>query len=83
MVRIAGRTCSQFGLDPARTVLGILMDRISRHSLVGEGVRFGGLRIPSLLFEDDMVHLVASNSDFQVALGRFAAEVEGDEDQHS
>ncbi|KAI3353859.1 hypothetical protein L3Q82_004862 [Scortum barcoo] len=47
--------------------------------MVGEGVRFGGLRIPSLLFADDVVLLASSSSDLQLSLGRtirFAAECE-------
>ncbi|KAI3363609.1 hypothetical protein L3Q82_001239 [Scortum barcoo] len=34
-----------------------IMNRISRHRMVGEGVRFDDLRIPSLLFADDVVLL--------------------------
>ncbi|XP_049451749.1 acetylserotonin O-methyltransferase 2 isoform X2 [Epinephelus fuscoguttatus] len=52
------------------------MDRISRHSPVVEGVRFGDGRISSLLFADDVVLLAPSNSDLQLSLGRFAAECE-------
>ena len=51
-------------------------DRISRRSRVVEGVEFGGRRISSLLFADDVVFLTASNSDLQLSLGRFAAECE-------
>ncbi|KAI3371667.1 hypothetical protein L3Q82_024232, partial [Scortum barcoo] len=46
-----------------------------RHT-VGEGVRFGDLRIPSLLFADDVVLLASSSSGLQLSLGRFAAEYE-------
>lgn len=35
-----------------------------------------GLRIPSLLFTDDMVLLALLNSGLQLTLGRFAAECE-------
>jgi len=50
------------------------MDRNSRRSR-GEGsVRFGDLRIASLLFADDVVLLATSDHDLQHALGRFAAE---------
>ena len=41
-----------------------------------EGVRFGGLRIPSLLCADGVVLLASSNTDLQLSLGRFAAECE-------
>ena len=41
-----------------------------------EGVRFGDLRIASLLFADDVVLLSPSHRDLQHALGRFAAECE-------
>ena len=44
----------------------IFMDRISRRSLVVEGITFGDLWIPSLLFADDMVLLASSNSDLQL-----------------
>ena len=50
------------------------MDRISRRSQATEGVRYGGLWIPSLLFTDDTVLLVSSNSDLQLSLGGCAAE---------
>ncbi|KAI3361665.1 hypothetical protein L3Q82_002028 [Scortum barcoo] len=44
--------------------------------MVGKGVRFGGLRIPSLLFVDDVVLLASSRSDLQLSLEQFAAECE-------
>ena len=43
----------------------LLMDKISRCSEAAEGVGFGDLRIPSLLFADDVVLLASSNSDLQ------------------
>ena len=52
------------------------MDRLSRCSRAAEGVGFGGLRIPSLLFADDVVLLSSSNSDLQLSLGGFAVECE-------
>ena len=52
------------------------MDRISRRSRVVEGVEFGGGRISSLLFADDVVLLAPSNHDLQLSLERFAAECE-------
>ena len=52
------------------------MDRISGRSQAVEGVKFGGLWIPSLLFADYVVLLASSNSDLQPSLGRFAAERE-------
>jgi len=52
------------------------MDRISRHSLGVEQVRFGGLGIDSLLFADDVVLLASSDHDLQHSLGCFAAECE-------
>ncbi|KAK0138802.1 putative RNA-directed DNA polymerase from transposon X-element [Merluccius polli] len=41
-----------------------------------EGVRFGDLRIGSLLFADDVVLLDSSDRDLQLSLDRFAAECE-------
>ena len=52
------------------------MDRISRRSQGVEGVRFGDLRIGSLLFADDVVLLASSGRDLQLSLERFAAECE-------
>ena len=52
------------------------LDRISRRSQVAEGVGFGGLRIPSLVFADDVVLFASLNSDLQFSLGLFAAEWE-------
>ncbi|TWW76600.1 hypothetical protein D4764_13G0012620 [Takifugu flavidus] len=48
------------------------MDRISRCSRGVEGVEFGGRKISSLLFADDVVLLAPSNRDLQQMLGRFA-----------
>ncbi|KAK0152281.1 hypothetical protein N1851_006331 [Merluccius polli] len=50
------------------------MDRISRRSQGVEGVRFGDLRIGSLLFADDVVLLAPSDRDLQLSLDWFAAE---------
>ena len=56
------------------TVLSIIfMDRVSRRSQVAEGVKFGDLWIPSLLFTDDVVLFASSHSDLQLSLGHFAA----------
>ncbi|XP_016305013.1 uncharacterized protein LOC107660256 [Sinocyclocheilus anshuiensis] len=52
------------------------MDRISRRSQGAEGVYFGGCKISSLLFVDDVVLLASSNQDLQHALEMFAAECE-------
>ncbi|TWW64116.1 hypothetical protein D4764_03G0011240 [Takifugu flavidus] len=52
------------------------MDRISRCSHGVEGVRFGDLRIGSLLFADDVVLLASSARDLQLSLDRFAAACE-------
>ena len=54
----------------------IFIDRISRHSQMVEGVGFSDLRIPSLLFADDVVLLASLNSDLQLPLGWFVAECE-------
>ncbi|KAK0155726.1 Retrovirus-related Pol polyprotein from type-1 retrotransposable element R2 [Merluccius polli] len=54
----------------------IFMDRISRHSQGVEGVRFGDLRIGSLLFADDVVLMASSDRDLQLSLDRFTAECE-------
>ena len=43
---------------------------------MAEGVKFGGLGIPSLLFADDVVLLASSNTDLQLAFGWFAVECE-------
>ena len=62
---------------PLLSVLFIIfMGRISRCSQAAEGVGFGGPRILSLLFANDVVLLASSNSDLQLPLGRFAAECE-------
>ena len=70
------QTRSRSGLVLARAsspvLLIIFMDRISRCSQVAEGVKFGGLRIPSLLFTDDEVLLASSNIDLQPVLRWFA-----------
>uniref|UniRef100_A0A8C6KS35 Reverse transcriptase domain-containing protein n=1 Tax=Nothobranchius furzeri TaxID=105023 RepID=A0A8C6KS35_NOTFU len=59
---------------PLSPVLFItFMDRISRRSCGVECVEFGGRRISSLLFADDVVLLASSSSDLQLLLGRFAA----------
>lgn len=53
--------CASHSLSIKNTRLSVLftifMDRISRHSLIIEGVRVGGLRILSLLFANDMALL--------------------------
>ncbi|TWW67234.1 hypothetical protein D4764_02G0002750 [Takifugu flavidus] len=54
----------------------IFMDRISRCSHGVEGIRFGDLRIRSLLFADDVVLLASSARDLQLSLDRFAAACE-------
>ena len=54
----------------------IFMDRISRRSRGVEGFWFGGHRISSLLFADDVVLLASSTQDLQLSLERFAAECE-------
>uniref|UniRef100_A0A8C6P7M2 Reverse transcriptase domain-containing protein n=1 Tax=Nothobranchius furzeri TaxID=105023 RepID=A0A8C6P7M2_NOTFU len=84
LVRIAGSKSGSFpvrvGLRqgcPLSPILFItFMDRISRHSQGVEGIRFGGLRIRSLLFADDVVLLASSERDRQLSLERFAAECE-------
>ncbi|KAK0155407.1 LINE-1 retrotransposable element ORF2 protein [Merluccius polli] len=81
LVRIAGNKSDLFpvrvGLRqgcPLSPILFIIfMDRISRHV---EGVRFGDLRIGSLLFADDVVLMASSDRDLQLSLDRFAAECE-------
>ena len=61
-------------LYPLSPFLFIIFEkRISRRNQVAEGVRFSNLRIPSLLFADDVVLLASSNSDLLLSLGRFAA----------
>uniref|UniRef100_A0A8C6KI17 Reverse transcriptase domain-containing protein n=1 Tax=Nothobranchius furzeri TaxID=105023 RepID=A0A8C6KI17_NOTFU len=84
LVRMAGSKSDLFpvrvGLRqrcPLSPVLFItFMDRISRCSHGVECVEFGGRRILSLLFVDDVVLLASSSSDLQLLLGRFAAECE-------
>ncbi|KAK0146713.1 Retrovirus-related Pol polyprotein from type-1 retrotransposable element R2 [Merluccius polli] len=48
--------------------------RIAGSLGAAEGVRFGDLRIGSLLFADDVVLLASSDRDLQLSLDRFAAE---------
>uniref|UniRef100_A0A8C6P3P0 Reverse transcriptase domain-containing protein n=1 Tax=Nothobranchius furzeri TaxID=105023 RepID=A0A8C6P3P0_NOTFU len=84
LVRIAGSKSGSFpvrvGLHqgcPLSPILFItFMDRISRRSQGVEGIRFGGLRIRSLLFADDVVLLASSECDLQLSLERFTAECE-------
>ena len=62
---------------PLSPVLFIIFsDRISRRSHGTEGVWFGGHRISSLLFADDVVLLVPSSQDLQHVLERFTAKCE-------
>ena len=86
LVRIAGNKSDLFpvrvGLRqscPLSPILFIIfMDRISRRSQGVEGVRFGDLRIGSLLFADDVVLSASSDRDLQLSLDRFAAESKAD-----
>ena len=83
-VRILGTKSSTFSVGvgvrqgcPLSPILFVIfMDRISRRSRGEESVRFGDLRLASLLFADDVVLLATSDHDLQHALGRFAAECE-------
>ena len=54
----------------------IFMDRISRRSRGGEGLQFGGLKISSLLFADDVVLMASLVCDLSLSLDCFAAECE-------
>ena len=54
----------------------IFMDRISRRSRGGKGLQFGGLRIASLLFADDVVLMAPLACDLQHSLDHLAAECE-------
>ncbi|TWW59961.1 R2 Retrovirus-related Pol polyprotein from type I retrotransposable element [Takifugu flavidus] len=84
LVRIAGSKSNSFpvrvGLCQGCPVSPILfitfMDRISRCSRGVEGIRFGDLRIASLLFADDVVLLASSARDLQLTLDRVAAACE-------
>uniref|UniRef100_A0A8C6MJY5 Reverse transcriptase domain-containing protein n=1 Tax=Nothobranchius furzeri TaxID=105023 RepID=A0A8C6MJY5_NOTFU len=84
LVRIAGSKSDLFPVRiglcqgcPLSPVLFInFMDRISRHSRGVECVKFGGRRISSLVFADDVVLLASSSSDLQLLLGRSTAECE-------
>ena len=51
----------------------IFKDRISKHSRDGEGLQFGGLRISTLLFADDVA---SSACDLQHSVDRLAVECE-------
>lgn len=83
-VRILGTKSSTFpvgvglrqGCPLSPVLFVVFMDRISRRSRGEESVRFGDLRIASLLFADDVVLLASSDRDLQHALERFAAECE-------
>ncbi|KAL7836057.1 hypothetical protein SRHO_G00284040 [Serrasalmus rhombeus] len=82
LVRMAGSKSDFFpvrvGLRqgcPLSPILFIIfMDRISRRSQGMEGVRFGDLRVTSLLFAEDVVLLGTSGRELQLSLDRFAAE---------
>uniref|UniRef100_A0A8C6NUK4 Reverse transcriptase domain-containing protein n=1 Tax=Nothobranchius furzeri TaxID=105023 RepID=A0A8C6NUK4_NOTFU len=84
LVRIAGSKSDLFpvkvGLHQGCNLSPVLfitfMDRISRRSRGVECVAFGGRRISSLLFPDDVVLLASSSSDLQLLLGRFMAKCE-------
>ncbi|TWW81820.1 R2 Retrovirus-related Pol polyprotein from type I retrotransposable element [Takifugu flavidus] len=84
LVRIAGSKSNSFPVRvglcqgcPLSLILFIIfMDRISRCSHGVEGIRFGDLRIGSLLFADDVVLLASSVRDLQLSLDRFAAAFE-------
>uniref|UniRef100_A0A3B3QX38 Reverse transcriptase domain-containing protein n=1 Tax=Paramormyrops kingsleyae TaxID=1676925 RepID=A0A3B3QX38_9TELE len=84
LVRIAGSKSELFlvrvGLRqgcPLSPILFItFMDRISRCSQGVEGVRFGDIRIRSLLFADDVALLASSDRDLRLSLEQFAAECE-------
>ena len=64
------------GCPLSRILFIIFMDRISRRSQGAEGVRFGDLRIRSLLFADDVVMLASLGRDLQLSQERFEAEYE-------
>ena len=84
LVRIAGCKSDSFPVGvglrqgcPLSPILFItFMDRISRRSQGAEGFQFGGVRISSLLFADDVVLLAPSGGNLQLSLERFAAECE-------
>ncbi|TWW63897.1 Arf-GAP with GTPase, ANK repeat and PH domain-containing protein 1 [Takifugu flavidus] len=84
LVRIAGSKSNSFpvrvglcqGCPLSPIPFVTFMDRISRCSRGVEGVRFGDLRIGSLLFADDVVLLASSARDLQLSLDRFAAACE-------
>ncbi|TWW73495.1 R2 Retrovirus-related Pol polyprotein from type I retrotransposable element [Takifugu flavidus] len=84
LVHIAGSKSNSFPVGvglrqgcPLSPILFItFMDRIFRCSHGVEGVRFGDLRIGSLLFADDVVLLASSACDLQRSLDRFAAACE-------
>ncbi|TWW68537.1 hypothetical protein D4764_19G0003350 [Takifugu flavidus] len=84
LVRIAGCKSDSFpvraGLRQGCLLSPVLfityMDRISRCSWGLEGVEFGGRKISSLLFVDDVVLLAPSSKDLQQILGRFVTECE-------
>ncbi|TWW74459.1 R2 Retrovirus-related Pol polyprotein from type I retrotransposable element [Takifugu flavidus] len=84
LVRIAGCKSDLFpvrvGLRqgcPLSPVLFItFMNRISRRSWGVEGVEFGGRKILSLVFADDVVLLAPLSKDIQHMLGRFATKCE-------
>jgi len=66
--------CQGFPLSSILFV--IFKDRMSRCSRGEASVRFGDLRIASLLFADNVVLLAISGHDLQHTLGRFAPECE-------
>jgi len=71
------RMCFRCSLDSVRAALSqilfiIFMDRIRKCSQGVEGVRFGDLRIGSLLFADAVVLLALSVCVLQLSLEQFA-----------
>lgn len=65
----------QQGCPLSSVLFIILKDSITRHRQ-REGVQFGNYEIAALLFAQDVVLLVSSNQDLQLALGQFTTECE-------
>ncbi|TWW81798.1 hypothetical protein D4764_01G0016130 [Takifugu flavidus] len=71
------RLCNIAWTSGADLIRGISLEAASVRACHGvEGIRFGDLRIGSLLFADDVVLLASSARDLQLSLDRFAAACE-------
>ncbi|KAL7832830.1 hypothetical protein SRHO_G00298480 [Serrasalmus rhombeus] len=73
---VRGTSGLRQGCPLSQILFIIFMDRIYRRSQGMEGVRYGDLRVTSLLFADDVVLLGTSGRELQLSLDRFATDCE-------